>query len=317
MRVQGGGSCTELGAIAEHAGDDDLALGIAGEWLREREQWLELPPAEADGEDRAPPRPPRCEVERGIMPENGPLQLLERRAGIDPELVDERLSRDPVVLERLGLAAGPVQREHELRQQALAQGVLRDECLELRHELGVLPEREVGVDPSLDRQQVQVLQAHDRRLRERLEGEIRKGRPAPEPERLAQQPGGCGGICRGSLLEEPLEAADVELLRVDPDDVAGRNGSEELPRRSRAPCAAARRSPGAPQHPAPVTPPARAPRSAGPRRRPGSHGAAGTRAGHAGVGRASDTGRSVLHNLERAEDPELQSAFRGASAGCQ
>ena len=148
------------------------------------------------GSSARPPKPtarierrcgPRgCEVERGILAEDGLLQLLERGAGIDPELVDERLSRDPVVLERLGLAAGPVLREHELRQQALAQGVLGDERLELGHELGVLAEREVGVDPPLDRQQVQILEAHDRGLRERLVGEIRKRRPAPEPERLAQ-----------------------------------------------------------------------------------------------------------------------------------
>ncbi len=91
----------------------------------------------------------------------------------------------------------------------------------------MLPEREVGIDPPLDRQQAQLLQTRDRRLRERLVGEIRERRPTPEPERLAQQPGSGGGIGRGSLLDEPLEAADVELVAVEPQDVAGRARDEQ------------------------------------------------------------------------------------------
>ena len=68
------------------------------------------------------------------------------------------------MLERFRLAAGPVLREHELRQEALAQAMLGDERLELRDEPCVLTEREVGVDPPFDRQEAQILEARDRRL---------------------------------------------------------------------------------------------------------------------------------------------------------
>ena len=49
-----------------------------------------------------------------------PPQLLAR---LEAELVRQLASRDAVDVERLRLAAGPVEREHELRAQALAQRV--------------------------------------------------------------------------------------------------------------------------------------------------------------------------------------------------
>jgi hypothetical protein len=46
--------------------------------------------------------------------------------------------------------------------------VLGDQALELAHEVGVAPEGEVGLDSLFERPQVQLLQACDRRLGERL-----------------------------------------------------------------------------------------------------------------------------------------------------
>ena len=62
-----------------------------------------------------------------------------------------------------------------------------DELLQLADELRVAAERELGVDPPLDRGEPDLLEPLDRGPRERLVREIGERRAAPEPERLAQQ----------------------------------------------------------------------------------------------------------------------------------
>ena len=91
------------------------------------------------------------EVEPRILLQDRSLERLERRGRVDAELLDQGAPRLLVGLERLGLPARPVQREHQLTAQPLAQRVLRDETLELAHELRVAAEREVGLDPLLER----------------------------------------------------------------------------------------------------------------------------------------------------------------------
>ena len=69
------------------------------------------------------------------MAENRPLELAERRAWLDAELVGERPARVPVGGECILLAAGAVEREHELLAQPLAVGLGGDQLAELRHDL--------------------------------------------------------------------------------------------------------------------------------------------------------------------------------------
>ena len=83
------------------------------------------------------PRPlTRGRRERRVLDEDAPLQVLERSPRLDAQLVGEGPAAGGVALERLGLAAAPVQREHELAAEPLAQRMLVDERLELAHELG-------------------------------------------------------------------------------------------------------------------------------------------------------------------------------------
>ena len=56
-----------------------------------------------------------------------------------------------VGLQRLGLTAGTVEREHQLSPKPLSQRMLRDERLELGSDIVVPAEREVSVDALLDR----------------------------------------------------------------------------------------------------------------------------------------------------------------------
>ena len=88
-----------------------------------------------------------------VLTENAQLQLLERRTGVDPELLDERPASVLEHLERVGLPAAAVEREHQLSAQTLAKRVLCDERLELRHEVPVAAECQVSVEAVLDRSQ--------------------------------------------------------------------------------------------------------------------------------------------------------------------
>ena len=159
--------------------------------------------------------------------------------GSSPKLVDERLPRRAVGLERLGLPPGAVEREHQLAAQALAQRVLGDERLELGHERRVPAERELGLDPLLERREPQLLEPLDGRARERLVREVGERRPAPEVERLAEQRGrGRGVVVAASAPASAVrrsKRARSKRLVAEPEDVAGRPRLDRVGRAERAP----------------------------------------------------------------------------------
>ena len=177
----------------------------------------------------------RFDVQRRVLPKDRPLQLLERRARIDPELVDEGPARILVGVQGLRLPTRPVQRRHQIPPQALAERVLGDECLELSDQLVVAPEREVGVDPELDCCQPDLLEPGDRRLGEALVGEVRERRAPPQRQRVAQPLRRVGRQAASEqappLVHQALEAVEIELVGLDPDDVAGRSGRQHVLRK--------------------------------------------------------------------------------------
>ena len=164
-------------------------------------------------------------VERRVLAQDRLVQPPQLGAGLDADLLDQRRARLAVRLQRLGLAARAVEREHALRVQALAQRLLRQQRLELRQHLAVAPGVEVLVDRDLERTRAQLLQAPDLRSGERLVGDVRQRRPAPQAQRLA----------RGALGEQSLEARRRPPGR-------GRAAADSRARasrsRRRSPCAA-------------------------------------------------------------------------------
>jgi hypothetical protein len=90
-------------------------------------------------------------VQRCILVQDGALELLERWAWVDAELIGERLPRLLVCLQRLGLATRPVQGQHQLAAQPLAQRMGDDQRLKLTCQLGVAAAGKVGLDPILER----------------------------------------------------------------------------------------------------------------------------------------------------------------------
>ena len=100
-------------------------------------------------------------------------------------------------------------------------------------------ERELGVDPLLERREPELLEPLDGRLGERLVGEVGERRPAPELERLAQQGGrGCGVVARVGRARPPPAGARSGRGRAPRrglEDVAGRPRLDRVGRAERAP----------------------------------------------------------------------------------
>ena len=97
------------------------------------------------------------------------------------------------------------------------------------------PDCEVGVDPELDRRQPDLLEPGDRRLGEALVGEVRERRASPQRQRVAEPPRRVGRQAASKqappLVHQPLEAVEIERIRLDLNDVAGRSGRQHLLRK--------------------------------------------------------------------------------------
>ncbi len=93
-------------------------------------------------------------------------------------------------------------------------------------------EREVGVDPSLQAGQAELLQAGDLGLREGLVAEVREGLATPERQRSAQRVRRFVGAVPVEppprLVEELLEQLAVALLGSDAKQVPGRLGQQTV-----------------------------------------------------------------------------------------
>ena len=127
--------------------------------------------------------------QRRVVAQDRLLELAQLDRRLDPELLHERPSRGLVGGERVRLPARPVQRQHQLAAQPLPVGVLAHQPLEIANHLRLPAERQLRLDPPLDRADVQLFQAGDLRLRERVVPKVAQRRPPPQRQRLAQPPG--------------------------------------------------------------------------------------------------------------------------------
>ncbi len=165
-------------------------------------------------------------LERRFVAQDRLLQALQLLARLEAELLRQLAPRGAVGVECLGLPARAVQREHQLAAKRLPERGARHERLELADELGVAPEREVGLDALLEDRQPQLLEPGDLHLREGLVREVRQCRAPPQRQRLAQLGGGRLRVGRPRLGHELLEASEVELAGLDAQHVARPVGGE-------------------------------------------------------------------------------------------
>ena len=97
---------------------------------------------------------------------------------------------------------------------------MSNQLVQLGYQLRVATELEVGLDALLNRHQAQLFEPGDRRLCERLVGEVLQGVAAPESKTFSQERGGHLGVFRRRLLDEALEAKRIDSLWLDTQRVA-------------------------------------------------------------------------------------------------
>ena len=191
----------------------------------------------------------RLHLERGVLVEDPPLELLQLRRGLEAELLRQIRACLLVRAECFRLTARAVEREHVLRPEALVGGELLAQHVQLRDQLRVVPERELRLDPCLDSTEAQLLQAPRLELQREAARHVGVRMAPPERERSAEQLRCLDGIglheC-GRMLDRPLELDRVHLhgIGCEPitavvanDDVADRGPQVRdvrLQRRARA-----------------------------------------------------------------------------------
>jgi len=154
--------------------------------------------------------------------QNLALEIAQRRAGLERQLVGEQSPPGAVDVQRLGLAARTVEGEHQLAAQMLAIGVHGHELAELAHQLVVPPQPKLCVDPPLERRQALLGQPGKLVPRRGPQREPGERAPAPESQGAAQPLRRELGIIstRQALADEPLEPCRVQALRIDTHEIA-------------------------------------------------------------------------------------------------
>ena len=131
------------------------------------------------------------------------MQVAQCAPRLDAEPLDQRPACRPIRLERLRLSPRAIQRQHQLRAQALTERILVDQRLELPDQLVVSAAGQLSLVLLLNTDQASLIQPRDLTLREALVREIAQRRATPERQRLAQP----------SLLAQAHEPLKVQLVR--------------------------------------------------------------------------------------------------------
>ena len=122
-----------------------------------------------------------------VLFEDRGLEVSERRAGFDAELVAQDAPRPLVRAQRVGLPARAVEREHQLAPSPLPQRLRRDGLLEIGYELAGLPQCEQRVEAVFDHVAAQLLECA-RRVRAALDlFETLVGSAAPRRQRVVER----------------------------------------------------------------------------------------------------------------------------------
>ena len=206
--------------VGEEAGDEhDVERAVARHLIRD------VQVAAAGVADRHGPARPCGQLEAWVLPQDLQLELLQRRPRLEAELLDQRPAPALKRVQRVGLPAAAIQRQHQLAAQPLSEHVLGDQRLELRHQLEMAAGRQIGIDPILQRREPQLLQPGDLALRERLAPQIGQRLPPPQRQRITQPGRAIPGIpARTRPLDQQLKPRHIDLIR---------RRAQQIPRRPR------------------------------------------------------------------------------------
>jgi hypothetical protein len=103
-----------------------------------------------------------------------------------------------------------------------------DECLELGDDLRMGADRELRLCSLLEEGEVELLEARDFLPRERFVAELRQRLSSPERERIVEQRRTPHGLTGPGGVDEAPDASQVELLWLEPHDVARRAGLDHV-----------------------------------------------------------------------------------------
>ena len=169
------------------------------------------------------------ELEARVVAQDLQLELLQRRPRLQAELLDQRPAPSLKRVQRVGLPAAAIQRQHQLTAQPLPEHVLGDHRLQLRHQLEMAAARQIGVDPILQRRQPQLLQTRDLALRQRLALQIGQRLPPPQRQRITQTGRAITGIpARTRPLHQRLKPRHIDLIRRRPQQIPRRPRPDPL-----------------------------------------------------------------------------------------
>jgi hypothetical protein len=130
------------------------------------------------------------------------------------------------------LAAAAVQRHHQVAPEALAEGVVTDERLELPDELAVPSRGEVRAETSLERREVLLGEAYRLRGEAGVGGDATEGLTTPERHRLAQHRTRLGRVAGGhrdlAVADEDAKPDDVDVSGRDAQRIAGSLGGDHV-----------------------------------------------------------------------------------------
>jgi hypothetical protein len=152
---------------------------------------------------------------------------LQLAARLRPQLLDERPPSVGIRLERIGLTLRTVEGDDQLASRTLAVRLQGDELFQLGHECCVPSEREIGVDPVLERSRPELLEVRCG-TGYRLSREVGERRAAPEGQCAGQAFRRERWFGAARVVNEPQEAVEVELAVCNTKQVSGRLGHEPL-----------------------------------------------------------------------------------------
>jgi hypothetical protein len=143
--------------LSQLAGPAGEPVDVPGQFPRDRDRRTTRGgcPGATPGEGRLPGR----RVERSVGGEDLLVQAPKRSAWLDAEFLGQHCAGGAELGQRIGLPAGPVQRQHDLAAESLAQRMLADQAGQLGRCLLVTAQGDHHLDPLLDRAQPQLGQA--------------------------------------------------------------------------------------------------------------------------------------------------------------
>ena len=167
-----------------------------------------------------------------LVAQNRALERSQLLARLETELFREERSSPPVGGECVRFALGAVEGQHQLAPQALAERFLSDKAFELRDERGVPAQRELSLDALFDANEAELVEASGLEREDAAVPDVGERRAAPQGESGAEtlrgEPRGAASKRFAALAEKSFEAAYIEPVGLDLEDVTRRARNEPI-----------------------------------------------------------------------------------------